>query len=123
MILLLALVFFAGGITGMVVTRAVVRHRLKEWETHPERLQAIMENNLSRQLGLDSEQRVELNRILSDTRTKLQEMRQQERPQFSAIFDGANEQINLMLTPAQQARFEKLKLEDRPLLQAIQQAR
>ena len=123
MILLLGLVFFAGGVVGVVVTRAVVRHMVREALMHPEKFQSAVENSLTRQLGLDAGQRAKLNQILSDTRTKLQDLRQQERPQFSVIFSNANEQINLMLTPEQQARFEKLKLEDHPLLQAIRQAR
>ena len=80
-----------------------------------------MERNLTRQLRLDNDQQAKLHEILSDTHGQLKDLRQQYRPQLVEIFSNANEQINLILTPEQQARFEKLKSENRPLLQAMQQ--
>jgi len=122
-ILLLALVFFAGAVVGVVGTRAVVRHIVHEAILHPDRAQTFMERSLTRRLRLDDEQQVKLHQILTDAHEQLKDLRQQYRPQLVEVFSNANDQINSMLTPEQQARFEKLKSENRPLLQAIQQSR
>jgi len=122
-ILLLVLVFFAGGVTGVVVTRAVVRHMVREAILHPDRVQTVMERTLTRRLRLDDEQQVKLHQILLDAHGQLQALRQQYRPQLAEVFSNANEQITLLLTPEQQARFEKLKSENRPLLQVMQPGR
>jgi hypothetical protein len=122
-ILLLALVFFAGLVIGVVGTRAVVRHIVNTAILHPEKVQAVMERKLTRNLRLDNGQQVKLRQILSDAHAQLQDLRQQYRPQLTGVFSNANAQINSMLTPEQQARFEKLKSENRPLLQTMQQNR
>jgi hypothetical protein len=122
-ILLLALVFIAGAVVGVVATRSVVRHVVREAILHPEKTQAVMERNLSRRLRLDNGEQVKLHQILSDAHGRLKDLRQQYRPQLVEIFSNANGQIIAMLTPEQQARFEKLKLENHPLLQALQQSR
>ena len=119
--MLLALVFFAGAVVGVVGTRAVVRRAVSRAFLHPEEVQMFMERNLTRRLRLDNDQQAKLHQILSDTHGQLKDLRQQYRPQLVEIFSNANEQINLMLTPEQQARFERLKSENRPLLQAMQQ--
>jgi hypothetical protein len=119
-ILLLALVFFAGMVIGVVVTRAVVRHIVNTAILHPEKVQTVMERKLTRNLRLDNGQQVKLRQILSDAHAQLQGLRQQYRPQLSGVFSNANAQINSMLTPEQQTRFEKLKSENRPLLQTMQ---
>jgi Spy/CpxP family protein refolding chaperone len=122
-ILLLALVFFAGVVIGVVATRSVVRHVVREAILHPEKAQAVIERSLTRKLRLDNGQQVKLHQILSDAHGQLKDLRQQYRPQLVEIFSNANGQIIALLTPEQQARFEKLKLENHPLLQALQQSR
>jgi Spy/CpxP family protein refolding chaperone len=121
-LLLLALVFFAGLVVGVVATRAVVRHVVQQAVLHPEKVQTMIERKLARRLRLDSRQEVKLHEILSDAHGQLKDLRQEYRPQFAEIVSNANEQITAILTPEQQARFEKLKQENRPLLRAIQQA-
>ena len=120
-ILLLALVFFAGVVIGVVATRSVVRHVVRDAILHPEKVQAVMERNLTRRLRLDNEQQAELQQILSDAHGQLKDLRRQSRPQLAEIFSNANGQIIAILTPEQQARFEKLKQENHPLLQMLQQ--
>lgn len=122
-ILLLVLVFFAGGVTGVVVTRAVVRHMVRTAILHPEEIQLVMERNLTRRLGLDREQQMKLHQILSDAHGQLRDLRQQYHPQLVEVFSNADQQITLMLTPEQQARFEKVKSENSLLLPVMQPGR
>jgi hypothetical protein len=119
-ILLLALVFLAGLAVGVVGTRVVVRRVIQQAIAHPQRLQAFVERDLARKLQLDDQQRVALRIILTDTRGQLQTLRQQYQPQSAEIFRGANEKIMALLTPEQQALYEKLKQENHPLWRAMQ---
>jgi Spy/CpxP family protein refolding chaperone len=120
-LLLLALVFFAGIVVGVVGTRIAVRQVVQQAVLHPERVQVVIERNIARRLQLDNEQRVKLHEILSDAHGQLKDLRLEYQPQFILIVNNAEEQITAILTPEQQARFEKLKEENRPLLRAIRQ--
>jgi Spy/CpxP family protein refolding chaperone len=122
-LLLLALMFFAGIVVGVVGTRAVVRHAVREAILHPDRAQTLMERSFTRQLRLDNAQQVKLHQILTDAHAQLKDLRVQYQPQFFEVVSNAGGQINALLTPEQQARFEKMKLENRPLWQAVQQNR
>jgi hypothetical protein len=122
-LLLLALIFFAGIVVGVVGTRAVVRHVVRDAILHPEKMQAVMERNLTRRLRLDNEQQTKLRQILADTHGQLKDLRHEFQPQFFEILSNANGQITAILTPEQQARFERFKAENHPFLQAMQQNR
>ncbi len=123
LILLLALVFFTGVVAGVVGTRAVVRRVVQQAMLHPERVQAVLERRLTRQLRLDNSQQAKLHDILSDTHGQLKDLRREYGPQFVLIVSNANEQITAILTPEQQAQYEKLKQRNHPLMQALQQTR
>jgi len=119
-LLLLALVFFAGIVVGVVGTRAVVRHVVREVILHPDRAQAFMEHNLTRKLKLDNEQQVKLHQILTAAHAQLKDLRSEYQPQFFAVVSNASQQITGILTPEQQARFEKLRAENHLMLPAAQ---
>ena len=121
LLLLLALVFLAGMAAGVVGTRMVVRHEVREAILHPERVQIFLERSLARQLRLDNEQQVKLRQILLDAHDQLRDLRQQYRPQLVEVVSNANQQITAMLTPEQQARFEALKRKNHLLLGAFRQ--
>lgn len=123
LILVLALVFFAGAVTGVVATRAVVRHTVREAMAHPERIQSLIERRLAWRLRLDQTQQAKLHDILSDTRVQLISLRRQYRPEAVLIFSNTDSQITALLTPAQQARYEKMKEENRPFLQTLRPGR
>ena len=122
LVLILALVFFAGVAVGVVGTRAVVRRVVQQAMLHPERVQVVIERRLTHQLRLDNSQQVKLHDILSGTHTQLKDLRREYGPQFVLIVSNANSQITAMLTPEQQARFEELKQKNHPFLRAIQQS-
>ena len=122
-ILLLALVFFAGVVIGVVGTRAVVRHIVRDVILHPDRAQTFMERNLTRKLRLDNEQQLKLHEILSDAHGQLKDLRREYQPQFFEVLSNVNGQIVAILTPAQQAEFDKLKSENQSFMQAIRQNR
>ena len=120
-LLLLALVFFAGIVIGVVGTRVVVRHAVQQAVLHPERVQAVIERNLARRLRLDGGQQAKLHEILSEAHGQLKDLRREYQPQVIVVVSHTEQQIDAILTTGQQARFEKLKEENRPLLRAIRQ--
>ena len=120
-LLLLALVFFAGIVIGIVGTRVVVRHAVQQAVLHPERVQAVLERNLAHRLRLDGGQQVKLHEILSEAHGQLKDLRREYQPQVIVVVSHTEQQIDAILTPGQQARFKKLEEENRPLLRAIRQ--
>jgi Spy/CpxP family protein refolding chaperone len=120
-ILLLSLVFFTGVVLGVVGTRAVSRHFTQMAIAHPERMQFFIERNLTRRLGLSADQQAQLHDILTDTRGQMRTLRQEFRPKVETIFVDTDTKIDAILTPEQQARYEKIKEADHPLLRSLRQ--
>jgi hypothetical protein len=111
--LLLALVFLAGVMAGVVGTRIAIRHWVNTAIQRPQNFQMLLERNLRWRLHLDARQRVEVHRILTDTRIQLRDLRQEYRPQVVAVLTNTEAQISAILTPEQEARFEKMQQENR----------
>jgi len=118
--LLVALIFLAGVATGVVGTRIAIRHWVSSAIQRPEKVQMLLERNLSRRLHLDARQRVEVHRILTEARGQLRDLRQEYRPQHVAIITNTEAQISAILTPEQQARFKRMQRENRRFLQPSQ---
>ncbi len=111
--LLLALVFLAGVAAGVVGTRMAVRHWVNTAIQRPQNFQLLLERNLRGRLRLNARQRVEVHRILTDTRVQLRDLRQVYRPQVVAVLTNTEAQISALLTPEQEARFEQMQRENR----------
>jgi len=118
-LLLVALVFLAGVVAGVVGTRIVVRQVMGEVIAHPETVPPRVERALAFRLRLDNGQRAKLHEIMSGTHEQLKDLRQEYRPRVILVLSNANGQITALLTPEQLARFEKWKKENHPLLEAI----
>ena len=116
-LLLLALVFVAGIAMGVIGTRLVVRHMVQIAVTQPDEIQSLLERNLARKLRLEPGQQLKLREILTQTHTKMADLRHEYRPQMLLILTGADNRITEMLTPQQRARYEKMKAENRALFQ------
>lgn len=121
-ILLLALVFLAGLAMGVVGTRIVVRRTVQQALIHPEKVQSVLERNLTQRLRLEPGQQAQLRVILTDTRERLSTLRQQFQPQAAEVLRGADQKISALLTPEQQARYEKIKQTGWPALQRLRSA-
>ena len=111
--LLVALVFLAGVAAGVVGTRIAIRHWVNTAIQRPENFQMLLERNLRWQLRLDARQRVEVHRILTDTRVQLRDLRKEYRPQVVAVLTNTEAQISAVLTPEQEAQFERMQQENR----------
>jgi hypothetical protein len=111
--LLIALVFLAGVAAGVVGTRIVIRHWVNSAIQRPENFQILLERNLRWRLHLDARQRMEVHRILTDARVQLRDLRKEYRPQAVAVLTNTEAQISAVLTPEQQAQFERMQQENR----------
>jgi hypothetical protein len=111
--LLLALVFLAGFAGGIVATRGVVRHAVREAIRNPANIRRTIEARLTVKLRLDAAQRARVDAILQDTQGQLQGLRSEFQPRFGVILQHTKTEIAATLTPEQREKFEKLQSENR----------
>jgi|ERR1051326_317629 Spy/CpxP family protein refolding chaperone len=114
----IGMIYFAGIATGVVATRAVVRHVMAEAASNPDRLRTMIERRMAVRLRLNQEQRVKVDEILTRTQNDLKGLREQFSPQFQTIMSNAQAEISAQLTPEQQERFRKFREEHRHLWEA-----
>ena len=120
--LVIILVFVAGFAGGVVTTRAVVRHLVRQAVANPDRVRDLIEQRMTRRLRLNAEQRQRVHEILTERQGDLRGLRQEFAPRFLDIVTNAEAQISATLTPEQRERFEKLREENRRLLPMLRRA-
>ncbi|HLP77832.1 MAG TPA: hypothetical protein VK327_13045, partial [Candidatus Paceibacterota bacterium] len=74
--LLLVLVFLAGFAGGMVVTRGMVRHFVRNAIANPDVVRNRIERDINRKLRLDARQRKEVHQILVESHRQIRDLRQ-----------------------------------------------
>lgn len=114
--LVIALIYVAGAATGVVATRAVVRHMVAAAVQNPQRVKVLIEKRLTRKLKLDSAQQTKVEQILDQNQNDLRSLRQDFGPRFQAIMLKTEGEISAILTPEQRQRFEKLREENQALV-------
>lgn len=117
---LVILIFVAGFVGGVVVTRTFYRNLVKYYVSHPNYTQTNIAFNfeirLNRRLDLNPRQREEVRKILKDTREKTREVREEFLPRMNTISLEARTNIYSVLKPPQQDRFAEFLEENRPFL-------
>ncbi len=113
--LVIALVFIAGFGAGVVVTRGVVRHAIRQAASNPDRVRELLERRLTRQLRLDASQRSEVQRILADSQAELRTLRGEFQPRFLVIVSNAEQRVSTVLSEKQRERFARVCAENRQL--------
>ena len=87
---------------------------------HNKRAPSLTENRRERfeqmmdQLQLTTEQRTQVNQVLSETRQKFIDYRKQSEPQFKEIRKQTDERLQTILTPAQWQQWQQMTSEMRP---------
>ena len=119
--LALLLVFVAGMFVGVVGTRMVVRRVARTMLEDPafarERIRVQMELQLARRLRLGPLQRQRVREILAEMQGQLKLIAEETQPRRQMVISNAADQIDLVLGPEQKLEFEKLKEENRALMQ------
>src|SRR5262247_2786802 len=104
--LIVALVFGAGFVAGVVTTRAVARHVIMEIVRNPNRVRDLIEKRMAVRLRLDAHQRDQVDEILRRTQVDLIALKGDFTPRFRGIMSNAETEISALLTPEQRERFE-----------------
>lgn len=113
--LVLALVFVAGFVGGVVTTRAVVRRTVQVALTNPDRVRDLLEKRIAARVKLDADQREQVRQILSESQGELKDLRREFAPRFTLILSNADARLNNLFTAEQRQRWEKLREENRRL--------
>jgi hypothetical protein len=100
------LVFILGWIGGTVTTIVVARHKAMSLaQAGPEVLAIALERRTTRDLGLTPDQKDQLHAILVTYVRQRQDLQRTTAPQAHIINRQTLQQINALLTPAQQQHF------------------
>ncbi len=104
--------FLAGAAT-LLVVRARIERRLLD---APDPLARIVVYKLNRELRLSPEQRLEVYRVMVQSRAEVLSLTADLLPRLLRVFDDSQARIRSTLTPAQQEKFDRLVAERRRLL-------
>jgi hypothetical protein len=115
--LVIVLVFCAGFVGGIVVTRGVIRHFVREAINDPNFMRDKIERRLAARLRLDPAQRAKVHAVLVDTQRDLGSLREEFRPRFFSIMNQGQARISQILTSEQRQKFEEFQNENRQLWQ------
>jgi hypothetical protein len=117
---LLALIFIAGFVGGVVATHIIVRRMVTQAAEHPTATRTNIEMNidlrLERHLNLGPGQRNQVHRILRDAREKMRAVREEFQPKLNAISLEARSNIYAVLRPNQQDSFAAFLEDNRQFL-------
>ncbi|HUO06801.1 MAG TPA: hypothetical protein VM008_00580 [Phycisphaerae bacterium] len=106
--ILVFFVFIAGMMVGSGLTIAVAVHRLQIAFRHPEEVPARLTTFLDKRLHFSREQAIEVQRLIAKRQSRLQEIRRQVQPQIQSELDALRQEISDVLTPSQQAKWDRL---------------
>lgn len=103
----LLVVFLSGGVAGVFVYRAYNPPPHIQPPPKPEDIRKRIVNDMKRDIHLDDQQVVQLEKIMDDIRAQGEEMRKQMNEHGRTIRDHQQEEIRKMLRPEQQPLYDK----------------
>ncbi|HOW96204.1 MAG TPA: hypothetical protein P5567_08235 [Kiritimatiellia bacterium] len=110
----IALIFAAGFVSGITVTRGVVRRRVAQWATwNPEATRRAVLAHLTRELKLTPRQQDAIEPILAALQQDLQHVRSQLQPEVHRIVVEKAREMAPYLTPEQQTGLRLFLLQQR----------
>jgi|GEM_PF-636022 len=118
----ITLIFLTGTLVGVMGTRAVFRHMLAEALGRPSILSDGVENKLD-SLSLNPDERDTIMRLLSESLTEIQALREEFLPRFWNIHTETCRKIDSELTPEQRRQFRRLVRDELPLLGIVLEGR
>lgn len=105
----IALIFISGLLAGSAVTGLYVKHRLERiFHEGPPAIKKVIMRKLTSELSLTKDQKAEIEKIVSETQSGLQQLRLRNQPEIEKILDRGLEQMKTKLVSEQQAKIEKL---------------
>jgi hypothetical protein len=107
-VVLAALIFAAGLVSGAAVTMAVAVHRLQYFIHHPEEAPARIAGRLQRRLGLDDVQKAKVEAIVANRQRELMTLRGEMQPQVLEQLNLLRAEISDVLTEPQRGRWQRM---------------
>jgi len=111
----ITLIFLTGTLFGVMGTRAVFRHMLAEALERPSILSESAESSLD-SLSLNPDEHDTITRLLAESRTEIQTLREEFRSRFLNILTETRRKIDNELTPEQRRQFRREVRDELPLL-------
>lgn len=112
--LYVGLIFASGvtlGVYGQRLYDASLDARKPPSRPNPEVMRKKIVDTYTDRLHLSGDQVAKLNAIMDETRAKVEEVRHQNRPEFQKIHEEQDAKFRSILTPDQQAEFDKIMKE------------
>jgi hypothetical protein len=101
------LVFILGWFGGALTTLVIARHKaLAMIQRNPEALAIVLERQTTHNLGLSEDQKTQLHSLFVENLKQRMELQKQVQPQVRAVNRQTLQEINALLTPDQQQRFD-----------------
>ncbi len=100
------LVFILGWVGGSVTTLMVAHHRVLALTRDPQAMTVMLMRQTTRGLSLDESQKTQLRSLLFANVKERMELQKQIQPQVWTFNRQTVQQIDALLTPAQQQKFE-----------------
>ena len=104
---------FVAGAAALQVVRARIERRLLD---APDPLARLLVYKLNRELRLSPAQRLEVYRVVTESRGEVMSLTADLLPRLLEVFDRDQARIRVVLTPHQQEKFDRLVAERRRLL-------
>jgi hypothetical protein len=114
----IALIFLTGTLVGVMGTRIVFRNMLAEALERPSILSDSVEISLD-SLSLNPDEHDTIMRLLSESLTERQALREEFRPRFWNILTETHQKIYSELTPEQRRQFRREVRDELPLLGSV----
>jgi F0F1-type ATP synthase membrane subunit b/b' len=107
------LVFASGAVLGAFGHRlyTVSAVSAKTTKRNPEEFRKKIVTEYQQRLHLSDQQVAQLNAIMDETRTRVEETRQKMRPTYDKIHEEQTAKVREMLTPEQRVEYEKMRKE------------
>jgi hypothetical protein len=106
------LVFASGGVLGAFGMRLyTAQTTVRRTRPTPEEQRKRATTEFESRLKLNAEQMQQLNIIMDDTKSRVDEIRRKMHPEYQKIHEDQNQKFRNMLTPDQQLEFDKMMKE------------
>jgi hypothetical protein len=106
-IALVVLVFISGAVIGGAVATMFIVHEVQYAIHHPDEFPARLTARLTRRLSLTSEQSEHVQRLIDERVDHLKIIRREFQPKFRAELYGLHADVDKVLTPDQQTKWDK----------------
>jgi hypothetical protein len=107
------IVFLLGAAAGAIVNEFYQQRIGDVFRNEPRSMRELIVRRLHHELDLDPAQTEQVRVIVSDTQTRMREVRRRFRPELEEIMAHSQEQIRAILRPYQRERYERIIAEHR----------